>query len=88
MSSAMGFGFRCGFLGMLHMDIVQERLEREHNLSLIMSAPTVIYRCTTTKGVTEEVRRALHPRGIVPSDSQEIVPINIELLYLWIPSCT
>jgi GTP-binding protein LepA len=52
----MGFGFRCGFLGMLHMDIVQERLEREHNLSLIMSAPTVVYRCTTTKGVTEEVR--------------------------------
>ena len=58
-SSAMGFGFRCGFLGMLHMDIVQERLEREHNLSLIMSAPTVIYRCTTTKGVTEEVRHAV-----------------------------
>jgi GTP-binding protein LepA len=54
-SSAMGFGFRCGFLGMLHMDIVQERLEREHNLSLIMSAPTVVYRCTTTKGETTEV---------------------------------
>lgn len=59
MSSAMGFGFRCGFLGMLHMDIVQERLEREHNLSLIMSAPTVVYRCTTTKGTTETVRCAM-----------------------------
>lgn len=44
---------------MLHMDIVQERLEREHNLTLIMSAPTVVYRCTTTKGITEEVRPSL-----------------------------
>ncbi len=78
-STALGFGFRCGFLGMLHMEIVQERLEREYNLELITTAPTVIYEVLTTKGETVYVDNpARLPTGNVLEEIREpIISANI-----------
>src|SRR5207253_6242677 len=67
-STALGFGFRIGFLGLLHMDIVQERLEREYEIELITSAPTVIYEVVTTDGETKFVD---NPTKLPPVDKIE-----------------
>jgi len=59
-SSALGFGFRCGFLGLLHMDVIQERIEREFNIPLITTAPSVIYRVTLTNGDQMQIDNPSH----------------------------
>ena len=67
-SAALGFGFRCGFLGMLHMEIVQERLEREYNLELITTAPTVVFEVVDTSG---DVLKIDNPSKLPPSNEIE-----------------
>ncbi|MBT0585799.1 translation elongation factor 4 [Alteromonas oceanisediminis] len=78
-SSALGFGFRIGFLGMLHMEIIQERLEREYDLDLITTAPTVVYEVVTTKGETLRVDNPskLPPVNDIEEIREPIVQANI-----------
>lgn len=78
-SEALGFGFRCGFLGMLHMEIVQERLEREYNLDLISTAPTVVYKIVTQKGETLLIDNPSHlpPSPQIKEMYEPIVRANI-----------
>ena len=80
-SQALGFGFRCGFLGMLHMEIIQERLEREYELDLITTAPTVIYQVLTTKGEIIEVDNPakLPDRSTIDEIREPIISANILL---------
>ena len=78
-SQALGFGFRCGFLGMLHMEIVQERLEREYGLDLITTAPTVIYEVLTSSGATVQIDNpaSLPPVNQVAEIREPIILANI-----------
>jgi GTP-binding protein LepA len=78
-SDALGFGFRCGFLGMLHMEIIQERLEREYNLDLITTAPTVVYEVVNNKGETIYVDNPskLPEPGLIREMREPIVEANI-----------
>lgn len=78
-SDALGFGFRCGFLGMLHMEIIQERLEREYDLDLITTAPTVVYQVVTTQGELVEVDNPskLPDLGSIDQIREPIVRANI-----------
>ena len=78
-STALGFGFRCGFLGLLHMDIVQERLEREYELTLVTTAPTVVYEVLRTDGVVSYVDNPakLPPVNEIDEIREPIIIANI-----------
>jgi GTP-binding protein LepA len=81
-SEALGFGFRCGFLGMLHMEIVQERLEREYDLDLITTAPTVIYEVLNTRG---EVLRIDNPASLPPASEIEEIREPVIMANILVP---
>jgi len=82
-SEALGFGFRCGFLGLLHMEIVQQRLEREHDMDMIQTAPTVTYKIKTLEGGEEEI----HSPGQLPTpDKYEELLEPIARVNLLIPA--
>jgi GTP-binding protein LepA len=80
-SQALGFGFRCGFLGLLHMDIVRERLEREFTLSLITTAATVVYRVTKTTGETLQIDNPvkLPPEGDIEQIEEPVIQATVHL---------
>ena len=78
-SQSMGFGFRCGFLGLLHMDIIQERLEREYNLDLIITAPSVVYKVIMNGPEREELLVDTPSKLPDPNEFQEILEPYVRL---------
>jgi len=78
-SAALGFGFRCGFLGLLHLDIIQERLRREHDLNLIITAPTVAYELERTDGSTRTMKapQDLPDRSVIAEIREPIVSLTV-----------
>lgn len=79
-SLALGFGFRCGFLGLLHMEIVQERLEREFNLDIIITAPSVIYKVNKTSGDTVEITNPYNMPKATEVESTEEPIVNATII--------
>jgi len=82
-SASLGFGFRCGFLGLLHMEIVQERLEREYDLSLVITTPSVVYRIVTKKG---EILEIDNPTKLPPLQEVDKIEEPFISCFLIIPS--
>lgn len=82
-SQALGFGFRAGFLGLLHMDIVQERLEREYDMNLITTAPSVVYEVLMTNG---EVVRVENPSKLPPVDKIAEIREPIDIVTIFVPN--
>jgi GTP-binding protein LepA len=82
-SAALGFGFRCGFLGLLHMEIIQERLEREYNLDLVTTAPSVIYKVRKTNGELIEIA---NPTNLPPVEEIEVMEEPVVKAQIMSPS--
>ena len=82
-SLALGFGFRCGFLGLLHMEVAQERLEREYNLTLIATAPSVVYKITKTGGEVVEID---NPALLPDPNHREKIEEPFVLLHIFVPN--